>query len=134
MNNPRRLRRLRPLPNTPLPHLVRARREEAREPQRSPHRNDDLADGALDAELFAFLGDFGIAHAGESFLEGHREWDDDVAGTVLVDPGFDLGEVLVLLADVVFLREVDEEDNWLGGEELELVDDFDLEGLVDGQF
>lgn len=126
MDNPCRLRRLCPLPNTPLPHFVRARGEEACESQRSPHRDDDLADGALDAEFLAFLGDLLITEAGEAFLEGNRKWDDDVAGAVLVDPGFDLGEVLIFLADVVFLREVDEEDDRLSSEELELVDDFDL--------
>jgi hypothetical protein len=34
--------------------------------------------------------------------------------------------MLVLLADVVFLREVDEEDDWLGSEQEERVDGFDL--------
>lgn len=46
---------------------------------------------------------------------------------MLVDPGLDLGQVLVLLADVVLFGEVDEEDDGFGGEELELVDYFDLE-------
>jgi hypothetical protein len=45
---------------------------------------------------------------------------------VLLDPGVDLGEVLVLLPQVVLLREVDEVDDGLGGEELERVDYFDL--------
>ncbi len=46
---------------------------------------------------------------------------------MLLDPLDNLGEVLVLLADVVLLREVDEEDNRLGRQEEERVDDLDLE-------
>lgn len=34
--------------------------------------------------------------------------------------------MLVFLADVVFLAEVDEVDDWFGGEEEERVDYFDL--------
>jgi hypothetical protein len=34
--------------------------------------------------------------------------------------------MLVLLSDVVFLAQIDEVDDWLGGEEEERVDDFDL--------
>jgi len=34
--------------------------------------------------------------------------------------------VLVLLANIVLLAEVDKEDDWLGGEEEEWVDDLDL--------
>jgi hypothetical protein len=45
---------------------------------------------------------------------------------VFFDPLGDLGEVLVLLADVVLFREVDKEDDGFGGEEEERVDDFDL--------
>jgi hypothetical protein len=45
---------------------------------------------------------------------------------VLLDPGVDFGEVLVLLPQVVLLREVDEVDDGLGGEQHERVDDFDL--------
>ena len=45
---------------------------------------------------------------------------------MLVDPGLDLGEPLVLLADVVLLGEVDEVGDGFGGEELEGVDDVDL--------
>ena len=37
-----------------------------------------------------------------------------------------MGEVLVLLADVVLLREVDEVDDGFGAEEEEWVDGFDL--------
>lgn len=49
---------------------------------------------------------------------------------MLLDPFGDLGEMLVLLADVVFFAEVDEVDDWFSGEEEEGVDDFDLGRLL----
>lgn len=45
---------------------------------------------------------------------------------MLLYPLGNFGQVLVLLADVVLFAEVDEEDDWLGGEEEEWVDDLDL--------
>ena len=45
---------------------------------------------------------------------------------MLLDPGGDLGEVLVLLPDVVTLAQVDEVDDGLGGKEEEGVDGLDL--------
>lgn len=103
MNNPCRLRRFCPLPDTPLPHFVGTRGEEAGKPQRSPHGDNDLADGALNAEFLAFRGDLIVTETGEAFLERYRERDDDVAGAVLINPGFDLVEVFIFLADIVFL-------------------------------
>jgi hypothetical protein len=43
-----------------------------------------------------------------------------------LDPFDNLGQMLVLLADVVLLAEVNEEDNWLCREEEEWVNVFDL--------
>jgi hypothetical protein len=45
---------------------------------------------------------------------------------VLLDPLGDLGEVLVLAPDEVLFRQVDEEDDGLGRQEEERVDDLDL--------
>ena len=64
----------------------------------------------------------------EALLERDGEGDERVAGVVLVDPGLDLGQPFVLLADVVALGEVDEVRDGLGGEELEAVHDVDLWG------
>jgi len=47
---------------------------------------------------------------------------------VLLDPCSDLGEVFVLLPDVVALAQVDEVDDGLGCEEEEGVDGLDLCG------
>jgi hypothetical protein len=46
---------------------------------------------------------------------------------VLLDPVGNLGEMLVLLANVVLLAKVDEEDDRLGRKEEERVDNLDLE-------
>lgn len=43
-----------------------------------------------------------------------------------LDPFGDLGEVLVLLADIVFFGEIDEVYDGFGGEEEEGIDDLDL--------
>ena len=45
---------------------------------------------------------------------------------MLLDPLGNFGEMLVLLPDVVFLAEIDEEDDRLGGKKKERVDNFDL--------
>jgi hypothetical protein len=55
-----------------------------------------------------------------------RDWHDWVAGCVFLDPFHDLGRMLVLFADVIFLAQVDEINDWLGCEEEKWVDDFDL--------
>lgn len=64
----------------------------------------------------------------EALLEGDGEGEELVSRVVLVDPSLDLGEPLVLLADVVPLGEVDEVGDGLGGQKLEVVDVLDLEG------
>lgn len=93
----------------------------------------DLANLTLGANLLELggegLGVVGKLH-GEALLERDREGDQEVAGGVLVDPGLDLGQPLVLLADVVALREVDQVRDGLGREEHEVVDDVDLPGHV----
>ena len=42
------------------------------------------------------------------------------------DPFGNLGKMLVLLSDIVFLAEIDEVDNWFRGKEEERIDDLDL--------
>ena len=67
-----------------------------------------------------------VAKREELLLERRRERNELVARVVLVDPLLDLGQPLVLLADVVALTEVDEVDDRLGGEEHHVVDHIDL--------
>jgi hypothetical protein len=47
---------------------------------------------------------------------------------VLFDPPGNCGKMLVFLADVVFLAQVYQIDNWLGCEKEQRVDDLDLTG------
>lgn len=127
MNHARGLWGFTPLPDRPLPHLVGTGSEEASEIKLLPHRRDDLRQRRFRAQLLTLLLRFGFVFAaGEAFFEGDGDGNYGVAGCVLFDPFGDLGEVLVLLADVVFLAEVDEVDHWLGGEEEERIDDLDL--------
>lgn len=127
MYNPGSLRSLGALPDCPLPHLVRARGEETAEVHHLAHGDDDFGEGGLGAEFFALLVGGGVVlEAGEALFKGDGERDDGVAGGVLFDPLSDFREVFVFLADVVFFAEVDEVDDWFGGEEHEGVDDFDL--------
>lgn len=127
MDHARGLGGFTPLPDSPLAHLVGTCGEEASEIELLPHSRNDLWQRRFRAQLLALLLRFGLVFAArEAFLEGDGDGDDGVAGCVLLDPFGDLGEVLVLLADVVFFAEVDEVDHGLGGEEEERVDDLDL--------
>lgn len=126
MDNTRRLGRLGALADTPLPDLVGTACEERAEVESLPHLDNDLGESRLDTELLALLGGLLVGHAGETLLEADGERNDDIAGGVGINPLLDLAEVLVGLADVVALRQVDEEDNGLRGEQHELVDNLDL--------
>ena len=46
---------------------------------------------------------------------------------MFLDPFSNLGQVLVLLSDIVLLAQVDKVYDWFRGEEEERVDDFDLD-------
>lgn len=127
MNDPGSLRRLRTLPNCPLPHLIRARRKETPQIQHLPHRGDDFRQRALRPQVFALFCGFSLAFKScEAFFESYAEGEDGVAGRVGFDPLGDFGEVLVFLADVVFFAQVDEVDDWFCREEEEGVYYFDL--------
>ena len=121
------LRSLRPSPDRPRAYLIWSTREVPDEVERRVARSGDLRQRAVRADLLLLLGALLVREGHEALLEGDGEGDERVAGVVLVDPGLDLGEPFVLLADVVPLGEVDEVGDWLGGEELEAVDDVDLE-------
>jgi hypothetical protein len=71
---------------------------------------------------------FGL-EAGETFFETDGDWEDGVAGCVVLDPFHDFAEMLVLLSDVVLLTQVDQVDDRLGGEEKKRVNEFDLKTL-----
>ena len=119
--------RLRPLPNRPCAYLAGSAREVANEVEGGVACGGDLAQRAVRADLLLLLGALLVRlHESETLLERDREGDEGVAGVVLVDPGLDLREPFVLLADVVLLGEVDEVGDGLGGEQLQTVYDVDL--------
>jgi len=121
------LRCFRPIPDRPLPYLIRPSGEERAEVERLAHGRDDLGQRVLGAEFLAFLFRLCLGlEASQTFLEGDGDRDDGVAGRMFLDPLGNFGEVLVLLSDVVLFAEVDEVDDGLGREEEEGVDDFDL--------
>lgn len=101
-----------------MPDLVGTSREEGAKVKRLAHSRDDLGERALGAELLALFLDFSVTlETSKTVLERNGDGNDGVAGCVLLDPFGDLGKVLVLLSDVIFLAEVDEEDDGLGAEE-----------------
>ena len=55
MDDPRSLRRLCPIPNSPLPHLICSRCEEAAEIKHLPHGRDNLGQSRFCTKLFTFL-------------------------------------------------------------------------------
>lgn len=131
MNDTGSLRRLGADADAPLPDLVGTGGEERDQPQSLAHGDDKLSNHGPDLERLALLGGLLISHTGKAVLERDRQRDDNIARAVLVDPGLDLGQVLVLLADKVALGQVDDVDAGLRSEEEELVDDLDLAALLD---
>ena len=102
VNDTSSLRCLGAVAKGPLPNLVRASGEEGAEVECLAHGGDDLGQGRLGAELLALLISLSIGlKACQALLEADGDWDDGVASRVLLYPLGDLGQVLVLLTDVV---------------------------------
>lgn len=115
------------LANGPLANLVLTSGEEATEVQGLTHGSDDLGQTGLGAQGLALsLSGRIIMHQGQTLLKLSRDGKNGVTGGVGLDPLKDLGEVLVLLADVISLAQVDQVHNRLGSEKEQRVDDFDL--------
>ena len=109
-----------------MPNLISTSCEEAAEVESLAHSDDDLGQDGLGTDGLLLFSRFCVSHGSEALLVCDGDGDDRVAGSVLFNPLRDLGQVLVLLADVVLLAEVDEEDDGLGRKEEERVDDLDL--------
>lgn len=111
----------------PLSDLVGTGGKEGAEVQGGTHGGDDLGQGALDAELLELLLALGVGlHVGQTFFEADGEWDDQITGGVGINPLLDAEQMLVLLADVVALGQVDEVDTRLGGQQQHGVDGLNL--------
>lgn len=117
-------------PYRPLSHFVRSSGEEAGEVEGRPHGGDTLGQRRFCVEGLALFESSGIIHGGEAFFEADRDRQDGFIGAVGLDPFHDLGQILVLLPEIVLLGQVDEIDNGLGGEEEQGIDDFDLGAIL----
>lgn len=126
VNDTGSLRSLGAISDRPLPDLVRTSCEEAAEVEGLAHGGDDLGQRRLGSDSLAFLGGLLLSHCTKALLERHGHGNDWVALGVFLHPLSDLGKVLVLLADVVLLTEVDKVDDRLCGKEEKRVDVFNL--------
>lgn len=120
-------RRLDTLTDSPLTDLILTSGEETGQVQGSTHGSDDLRQTRLGLELLALLESGSlVTEKGEALLELSRDGEDRRSSGVLLDPLEDLGEVLVLLADVISLAQVDKVHNGLGSEKEQGVDNLNL--------
>ena len=127
MNNTRSSWCLETLPDSPLTDLIRTGGEEAGQVEGRTHGGNHLGKTRLGSQLLAlFLSGLITAHKSQALLEGSRDRDQRIPRRVLLDPFEHLGEVLVLLADVVLLAKVDQVNHRLSSEEEERVNGFDL--------
>ena len=118
----------------PLAHFIGSGSEEASEVERLAHGNHNLGDGGSGAKFLALLGRLLFRlETGEALLERHRYGNDGAARGFLLEPFRNLGQMLVLLADIVSLTKVDQVDTGLGGQKEERVDYFDLVSTVSGR-
>lgn len=114
------------LPDGPLADLIRTSGEETGQVQRLTHGGDNLGKSRLGSQFLALLSGGIVRHEGQALLKGRGDRDQRIPRGVGLDPLEDLGEVLVLLANVVLFAKVDEVDHGLGSKKEERVDDLDL--------
>lgn len=121
------LRSLCTVSDGPLSYLIGADCEEAAKVESLAHSSDDLWQRRLCAERLALLlGLLVSLESREAFFEADGNRNDWIARCVLLAPFCDLGQVLVLLADVVLLAKVDKIYDRLGRQEEQRVDSFNL--------
>lgn len=126
MNDTGSLGSLCSLPDGPGSDFIRTTGEESNQVERSVTSRGDLAQCTGSSDLLFLLQSFFLTHVSETLLKLDREGNQEITRVVLVNPSLDLWKVLVLLADVISLRQVDKVNDGLGGEELQCVDDFNL--------
>lgn len=125
------LRSLGAVTDSPLTDLIGTGCEEAAKVESLAHSGDGLGKSRLATNLLALLLDLGIGlEAGKTLLKGDGDGENGLARRVSLDPLNNLGQVLVLLTEVVSLAKVGQVDNRLGGKKEERVDDLDLSNLV----
>lgn len=118
MDDTSRLRRLGAVSDSPLADLIGSGGEEAAEVQDLAHGGDNLRKGGLDAERLQFSFDLLLClKAGQTLLEADGYGEDRVSSSVLLKPLGNLAEMLVLLANIVLLAEVDQVHDGLSAKE-----------------
>jgi hypothetical protein len=113
VNNTSGLRSLGASTDSPLTDLIRTGCEETAELEGLAHGGNGLGKRGLGVEVLQLLGSLFVGHDSKTLLELDGDGDDRVARGICLDPFSDLGQMLVLLADVVLLTQVDEVDNRL---------------------
>lgn len=117
MDDTSRLGRLGAVADSPLADLIGSGGEKAAEVEDLAHGDDDLGEGGLDAEGLQLSLDLLLSlEAGQTLLETDGQGQNWVSSGVLLQPLCDLAEMLVLLADVVLLAEVDQVYDGLSAE------------------
>lgn len=115
------------LTDGPLTDLISTSGEEATQVQSSTHGSDNLGKARLGAKLLALLSSGSIiTHQGKTLLEAGRDGQNGRTLRVLLDPVEQRGEVLVLLANVVLLAQVDQVHTGLGSQQEERVNSLNL--------
>lgn len=119
------------LTDSPLTDLISTSSEETGQVEGSTHGGDGLGQTRLGAQLLALLSSGSvIAHQSETLLEAGGDGQNGAARGVGLAPLEQTGKVLVLLADVVTLAQVDQVDNGLGSEQEQRVNDLDLKPFM----
>jgi hypothetical protein len=131
VNNTGGLRGLGASADGPLSNLIRSNSEETAKLQGLAHLENNLGENRLGTNGLLLLLSLSLGlELSKTRLVRDGDGDKRVALGILVDPLDNLGKMLVLLADEVLFRQVDEVDNGLGSQEEERVDDLNLDELV----
>jgi hypothetical protein len=99
--------------DSPLTDLISTGCEETAELEGLTHGGNGLGKRGLGVKVLQLLGSLFVRHDGKTLLELDGDGDDRVARGIGLDPFSDLGQMLVLLADVVLLAQVDKVDDRL---------------------
>lgn len=127
VNDTGSLRRLGASSDGPLSDLIRSNCEETAKLQGLAHLKNDLGQNRVGTNVLHLLLSLSLGlKLSKTGLVRDGDGDERVTLGVLVNPLDNLGKMLVLLADEVLFRQVDEVDNGFGSQEEERVDDLNL--------
>lgn len=131
MNDTGGLRRLCALADSPLSDFVGTACKEAAKVQGITHGDNDLWQGRLGSQLLALFLDLSVGFKlSQSFLKTDGKRDNGIASCMGLNPFCNFRQVLVLLANVVLLAQIDQIDNGLGSQKEQRIDHLDLIKLL----